>query len=125
MPRKRTSLTSSTARGYGEEHKKLRARVKRAVDAGGVSCCICGLPIPPFSDFHLDHTPDRTSYRGAAHPWCNTSDANRRRAGRARATRAPALSAPAQNGNQDLTPLADIPTSERVARGRWSRQWYQ
>lgn len=65
--------------GYGSAHRRERAKWKRIVDAGLAYCCLCGKPIPPGAPFHLDHTPDRTGYRGAACPYCNTADGGRRR----------------------------------------------
>ena len=65
-------------RGYGVEHKKLRRQLAAKVQAGGIRCGICGKPIPPGSVWHLDHTEDRTDYRGPAHASCNTADGGRR-----------------------------------------------
>lgn len=66
-------------RGYGREHARERRRVKKAVDAGQVDCCLCGHWIEPGTPWHLDHVPGTTDrYRGAAHASCNTSDGARR-----------------------------------------------
>ena len=69
-------------RGYGAAHRRERARVKALVDQGNVQCCLCGSLINPTESWHLDHTPDRAGYRGAAHADCNLRDGARR--GRAR-----------------------------------------
>lgn len=65
-----------------KEHRDERAKWKVLVELGGANCCLCGYPIAPGGAFHLDHTPDGTGYRGAAHPRCNVVDGARR--GRAR-----------------------------------------
>lgn len=76
------------ATDYGYEHRKMRAHVAKFVALGNVTCCLCGDPITPGSKWHLDHTIDRTAYRGAAHAHCNTSDGatrgNAQRAGKVR-----------------------------------------
>lgn len=60
---------SSTARGYGTEHRRLRAKL--APKAVGKRCVRCGQPIRPGQPIDLDHTDDRTGYRGMAHAKCN------------------------------------------------------
>lgn len=69
---------SSTARGYGAEHKRERARWARIVERGEATCCLCGQPIVPGVKWHLDHTPDRTGYRGPACASCNVKDGAKR-----------------------------------------------
>jgi hypothetical protein len=69
---------SAAARGYGSEHRKLRAQWKPRVDAGQVACALCGYLIASGEAWHLDHTPDRTAYRGPAHAECNRRDGARR-----------------------------------------------
>lgn len=76
---RRSRVASADERGYGKEHREERARWKRdVVDKGLADCCLCGDPIDPQSKWHLDHTPDRTGYRGVAHAGCNVSDGARR-----------------------------------------------
>lgn len=76
MPRKGTT----NARGYGKAHRDLRTRIgQRQVDRGGATCVLCHEPIRPGTPWHLDHTPDRTGYRGPAHASCNSADGGRRR----------------------------------------------
>lgn len=59
---------STAARGYGAEHRKLRAAWKPKVEAGEVTCWRCGRPIPPGSKWDLGHDDnDRTIYRGPEH----------------------------------------------------------
>jgi hypothetical protein len=77
-------------RGFGWAHQKLRERVKRAVQAGGVRCARCGKPIAPQQHWYLDHTDDRIGYRGASHRRCNRATATHAAAAR-RAASAPAL----------------------------------
>lgn len=67
---------NSTDRGYGSAHKRARLEWQAKVEAG-VDCCLCGQPINPSESWHLDHTEDRTGYRGAAHPKCNLRDGQR------------------------------------------------
>jgi hypothetical protein len=69
---------SSSARGYGTEHQRERRRWARVVAQGIACCCLCGHPILPGTPWHLDHTPDRSGYRGVAHAVCNLSDGARR-----------------------------------------------
>lgn len=80
--RSKAPRLSSTQRGYGMAHIRERAKWKPIVEAGGATCSLCGDPIEPGSSWHLDHTPDRTAYRGPAHASCNRKDGARR--GRAR-----------------------------------------
>lgn len=74
MGRRRTT----TIRGYGILHQNERNRVKAVIDQGQGWCVLCGDWIHPNANWHLDHTPDRTGYRGPAHAHCNTSDGARR-----------------------------------------------
>jgi hypothetical protein len=80
-PRKTGRHTASaTERGYGVAHQKARSAWKVRVEAGVVDCCLCGYWIEPGTPWDLDHTPDRTGYRGAAHSSCNRRDGARRSA---------------------------------------------
>lgn len=74
------------AKRYGAQHQRLRAQWKPIVDAGGVPCSRCGLPIVPGTRWHLDHVDGGfdDEYWGPSHAACNTS-APHTRAGRARA----------------------------------------
>lgn len=83
-----SSRPSADARGYGAEHRKARAAALAQLDRDGVGiCCIGGEPIYPGQNLHLDHTPDRQSYRGLACAAHNRSDGARR--GRARQNSSP------------------------------------
>lgn len=74
---------STTARGYGSEHMKARRAYLAQLERDGVGvCCIGGEPIYPGQRLHLDHTPDRSGYRGLACARHNIIDAAKR--GRAR-----------------------------------------
>lgn len=71
---------STTARGYGSAHQRLRERWAVRVAAGGVCCARCGLGIAPGSEWHLDHdTHDRSRYLGPSHAYCNTTEPAKRR----------------------------------------------
>lgn len=72
---------TTSERGYGAAHKREREKWRAIVDAGRAHCCLCGKHIAPGSEFDLDHTPDRTGYRGAACPRCNRADGARRSGG--------------------------------------------
>lgn len=67
---------TTTARGYGSPHRKLRTELIPA--AIGTPCHLCGQPIRPGQDVALDHTEDRTGYRGIVHLTCNAADGGRR-----------------------------------------------
>jgi hypothetical protein len=67
---KRRGTTSE--RGYGREHVRLRAWWKVKVDRGSVSCARCGLPITPGTPWDLGHDDDdRSRYTGPEHARCN------------------------------------------------------
>lgn len=73
---------SSTARGYGTEHRARRATVAAALAAGAaIRCARCGSPITAADDWHLDHADDRTRYLGPSHAACNTAAGARARNG--------------------------------------------
>jgi hypothetical protein len=66
------SPKSTTARGYGWGHQKLRKRLAMLVSAGGVNCWRCGQPIRPGSVWHLGHHDwDHSRYMGPEHRRCN------------------------------------------------------
>lgn len=62
-------MPTTAERGYGAEHQKLRAQLKRdVVDPGHAYCWRCGGWInsdEPWDLGHDDH--DRTKYRGPEH----------------------------------------------------------
>lgn len=71
---------TTTQRGYGRAHQDARKAALRDL-ADGTLCGRCGQPMYRGQRLDLDHTEDRTGYRGLAHRGCN------RRAGQAKATR--------------------------------------
>jgi len=74
MSRQRKSTTSE--RGYGPEHDRLRAELAPVVATGTVRCWRCGRLIAAGAPWHLGHDDvDRSVYRGPEHPRCNTSAA--------------------------------------------------
>jgi hypothetical protein len=76
--RERGRATSSQ-RGYGVQHQKLRKRWAAAVAEGGVSCARCGDPIVPSESWDLGHDDiDRSRYSGPEHRACNRATAGRR-----------------------------------------------
>jgi len=70
---------TTTQRGYGASHQRLRRQWAARVKAGGVCCCLCGRQILPWEPWALDHDFDRTRYRGVAHRYCNSTEPHRRR----------------------------------------------
>lgn len=77
---------TTTERGYGWKHQKLRAAWKFKVDRGEVACGYCGGVILPGTPWHLGHPADRKDLEPT--PWhrsCNLRYANARRARDARA----------------------------------------
>lgn len=72
--RRELTRRSSTERGYGTEHQRLRREWKRRVEAGGVDCARCHRPIQPGTLWDLGHHDfDRTRYTGPEHRHCNRS----------------------------------------------------
>lgn len=60
---------TTTARGYGYTHRKLRAAL--LPDAYGRPCPKCGQPMLPGQALDLGHTDNRTGYTGIEHARCN------------------------------------------------------
>ena len=80
-PRRRRGAhkLSTIERGYGREHKQMREKVKRIVNAGRATCSRCGGWIPPGSAWDLDHHPNRLGWLGPSHRSCNAAAPRRRR----------------------------------------------
>lgn len=76
-------MPSSSQRGYGYRHRQLRRAWAPVVATGLVTCSRCPHRIAPHDRWDLDHTEDRSSYRGPAHASCNraagAAKTNRRR----------------------------------------------
>jgi hypothetical protein len=64
---------TTTQRGYGRDHRRLRARwAQRILSGEDVRCWRCRTPIRPGDDWHLGHDDhDRTLYRGPECEACN------------------------------------------------------
>ena len=76
------STTSATARGYGVDHQRRRARWKPRVERGGVPCGWCGRLIDAGEPWHMGHPGDRKDLEPT--PWhrkCNLRYALLRRRG--------------------------------------------
>ncbi|WP_425456791.1 endonuclease domain-containing protein [Aeromicrobium piscarium] len=67
---------TSTERGYGSDHRRLRTELLPA--ALGKPCHFCGEPMLAGQSLALDHTEDRSGYRGIVHLSCNAADGGRR-----------------------------------------------
>ena len=72
----RRPTTSSTQRGYGQGHKKLRAQWLPF--AYGKPCSRCGEVMLSTQQLHLDHTDRRDGYLGFSHADCNMRAAARK-----------------------------------------------
>lgn len=70
------SKVSRQDRGYGAEHARIRKEFLPS--AYGTDCHLCGQVMWPSQRLHLDHTEDRSGYRGFAHAACNILDGARR-----------------------------------------------
>lgn len=65
-------MPTTSERGYGAQHKKLREHTKQEVDAGNAHCWRCGKKISPNEPWDLGHDDDdRTKYMGPEHTKCN------------------------------------------------------
>lgn len=76
------ATASTTARGYGASHQRMRKKYRPLVESGQAVCARCGEPIAPTDLWELDHAEDRSTYLGPSHRACN------RRAGQLNATAA-------------------------------------
>lgn len=79
------SRPSTAARGYGRKHQQLRAELLPL--AYGTDCHLCGEIMNEGDRLHLDHTEDRSGYRGIVHDVCNVRDGARRGGQRTRQAR--------------------------------------
>ena len=74
---------SSTAKGYGADHRAARDYWQAIVEAGRATCANpqCSDPggrtIRPGEPWDLGHTADRSGYRGPEHQACNRAEGAR------------------------------------------------
>lgn len=95
--RRGSEKLSSTARGYGAEHRRARSKALKDLRRNdGQACARCGQPMwhADAALLDLDHTDDRTGYRGLAHRGCNRRAGQAVAAGRRRRAPAPAVASP-------------------------------
>lgn len=66
------------AQRYPWAHRKLRALITDQMRQGiAHRCARCHKPIETGQAWHLDHSPDRTTYLGPSHAHCNASAGNK------------------------------------------------
>ena len=71
---------TTTERGYGAEHRKVRAQWQTELEQrGALPCARCGELIHHGEAWDLGHTDDRSAYTGPEHRRCNRADGGRRR----------------------------------------------
>jgi hypothetical protein len=73
---------TTTQRGYGNLHQKLRRQLAPIVNAGNALCTepVCLMTtrwIPPHTAWDLAHDRDNGGYRGPAHRSCNRAEGAR------------------------------------------------
>ena len=74
------SRGSTTQRGYGAQHRALRAAWEPIVAAGQVICWRCGELIQPGEPWDLGHDDsDRTQWRSPEHVACNRATNRKQR----------------------------------------------
>lgn len=82
-------MATTTERGYGAKHQKLRKQYQKVVDAGAAECWRCGKAVPPGSEWQLGHDDnDRSKYMGVECTYCNESTGGRNGAAVTNAARA-------------------------------------
>lgn len=69
-------VASTNERGYGSAHQRLRRELLPS--AYGTPCVLCGEVMTEDQTLHLDHTVDRSAYRGFAHAKCNLREGSAR-----------------------------------------------
>lgn len=69
----RTPRRTTSQRGYGWAHQRVREQWAPKVAAGVVVCARCGKPISPGQRWDLGHTEDRRAWHGPEHASCNRS----------------------------------------------------
>ena len=72
------SKGTTTEKGYGAPHQRLRKQWAQVVEQGGTACARCGYLIVPGTKWHLGHTVDRSAYTGPEHERCNTREGAQR-----------------------------------------------
>lgn len=69
---------TTSARGYGAHHQRLRKTWARVIASRTqVICARCGNEITEDQKWELDHTHTRNDYLGPSHKTCNRQAGNR------------------------------------------------
>lgn len=69
---------TTTQRGYGSRHQRLRKQWAPIVNRGEATCGRCHQPIQPGTPWDLGHDDhDRTKYTGPEHQRCNRGEPSR------------------------------------------------
>lgn len=76
----RVRYGTTTSRGYGSDHQRLRKEWDKEVQAGRAHCWRpdCRKWLPPGQPWHLGHLDDRSGYGGPECPPCNLKHAARK-----------------------------------------------
>ncbi|GAB2613649.1 hypothetical protein GCM10027067_26510 [Pseudactinotalea suaedae] len=70
---------TTTQRGYGSTHRRLREEWRPLVEAGEVRCARCDEYILPDEEWDLGHSDNRMEYNGPEHSRvCNRAEAGRK-----------------------------------------------
>ena len=65
-------MATTSERGYGMAHRRMRERWRPLVESGNALCARCGYPIEPGSPWDMGHVEGSSSeHSGPEHVRCN------------------------------------------------------